>query len=158
MPVLSNVYLHYVLDVWREKTIRKQRDGEAYWVRYLDDVVLCFQDRSEARRVHKLLGERLKSFGLELAPAKTRLIAFGRFAQRDAAKQGKRRPETFSFLGFTHYCTRNRQGNCKVERRTERKRLQRAAQTIQTLLRDMLHAPVPAPQHVLNQYLRGHYN
>jgi hypothetical protein len=156
--LLSHVYLHYVLDLWFEKRIRKQLEGEAYWVRYLDDFVLCFQYRSDALRVHKLLEERLKAFGLELAPEKTRVIEFGRLAQRDAAKQGKRRPETLSFLGFTHDCTRHRQGHFKVERRTERKRLQRAAQTIQRLIRDMLHAPVPDQQHVLNQYLRGHYN
>lgn len=156
--LLSNVYLHYVLDVWFEKKIRRQLEGAAYWVRYLDDFVLCFQYRSDALRVHKLLEERLKQFGLELVPEKTRLIAFGRFAHRDAAKHGKRRPETFSFLGFTHYCTRNRQGNFKVERRTQRKRLQRAVQTIEKRIRDMLHAPVHEQQHVLNQYLRGHYN
>lgn len=156
--LLSNVYLHYVLDLWFEKKIRKQLEGEAYWVRYLDDFVLCFQYRSDTLRVHKLLEERLHQFGLELAPEKTRLIDFGRFAQRDAAKQGKKRPETFSFLGFTHYCTRNRKGNFKVERRTERKRLQRATQTIQGLIRDMLHAPVQQQQQALNQYLRGHYN
>ena len=156
--LLSNVYLHYVLDLWVEKKMRKQLEGEAHWVRYLDDFVLCFQYRSDALRGQKLLEERLKSFGLELAPEKTRLIAFGRFAQRDAAKQGKRRPETFSFLGFTHYCARNRQGNFKVERRTERKRQQRAAHTLQKLIRDRLHAPVHEQQHARNQSLRGHYN
>jgi len=127
-------------------------------VRYLDDFVLCFQYRSDALRVHKLLEERLNQFGLELAPEKTRLIEFGRCAQRDAAKQGKKRPETFSFLGCTHYCTRNRKGNFKVERRTECKRLQRATQTIQRLIRDMLHAPGQQQQQALNHYLRGHYN
>lgn len=145
-------------DVWFEKRIRKQLEGEADGVRYLDDVVLCFPYRSEALRVHKRLEERLKALGLELAPDKTRVIAFGRVAQRNAAKPGKRRPETCSFLGFTHDCTRNRQGHFQVERSTERTRLQRAAQTIQRLIRDRLHAPVPDQQHVLNQYLRGHYN
>src|SRR5574341_32283 len=96
-----------------------------------DDCVRCLQDRSEALRVRQLLEERLHQCGLGLAPEKTRLIACGRFAQRDAATPGKPRPETVSFLGFTHYCTRNRQGNVKVERRTERTRLQRATQTIQ---------------------------
>lgn len=156
--LLSNVYRHYVLDLWFEKKIRRQLEGAAYWVRYLDDFVLCFHYRSDALLVHKLLEERLHQFGRELAPEKTRLIEFGRFAQRDAAKQRKKRPETFSFLGFTPYCTRNRQGNFKVERRTERKRLQRATQTIQRLIRDMLHAPVQQQQQALNQYLRGHYN
>lgn len=106
-----------------EKKLRKPRDGEAYGVRYRDDCVLCFQDRSAALRVHKLLEERLKSCGLALAPDKTRFSACGRFASRDAARHGKRRPETCSFLGFTHSCTRNRQGNFTVERRTERTRL-----------------------------------
>jgi hypothetical protein len=156
--LLSNISLHDVVDVWFEKKRRKQLAGAAYWVRSLDDFVLCFPYRSEALRVHKLLEERLNQCGLELAPEKTRLIEFGRFAHRDAATQGKKRPETFSFLGFTHYGTRNRQGNVKVERRTERKRLQRATQTIQRLIRDMRHAPVPQQQHALNQYLRGHYN
>jgi RNA-directed DNA polymerase len=156
--LLSHVSLHYVLDLWFEKTIRKQLEGEAYWVRYLDDFVLGFPYLSDALRVQKLLEERLNQFGLELAPEKTRLIAFGRFAHRDAAKPGRKRPETFSFLGCTHYCTRNRQGHFKVERRTERQRLQRATQTIQRRIRDRLHAPVPPQQHALNQYLRGHYN
>jgi RNA-directed DNA polymerase len=115
--LLSHVYLHYVLDLWAEKTRRKQLEGEAYWVRYLDDFVRCFPYRSDALRVRKLLEERLHQFGLELAPEKTRLIAVGRCAQRDAATQGKQRPETFSFLGFTHYCTRNRQGHFKGERK-----------------------------------------
>jgi RNA-directed DNA polymerase len=154
--LLRNVSLHYVVDVWIEKKRRKQREGEAHWVRYLDDFVLCVQYRSEALRGQKLLEERLQSFGLALAPAKTRFIELGRFAQRDAAKQGKRRPETFSFLGCTHDCARNRQGNVKVERRTERKRQQRAAQTIQKLIRERLHAPVHEQQHALNPSLRGH--
>ena len=156
--LLSHVYLHYVLDLWVEKTRRKQLEGEAYWVRYLDNFARCFQYRSDALRVRKLLEERLHQFGLELAPEKTRLIAVGRCAQRDAATQGKQRPETFSFLGLTHYCTRNRQGHFKGERRTERKRLQRATQTIQRLIRDRLHAPVPLQQQALNQYLRGYDN
>ena len=122
--LLSTISLHDVLDLWCEKKRRKQLAGETYWVCYLDDLVLCFPYRSDALRIYKRLAERLHQCGLELAPAKTRLIAFGRFAHRDGATQGKKQPETCSFLGLTHYCTRNRQGNFKVERRTERKRLQ----------------------------------
>ena len=156
--LLSHVSLHDVLDLWCEKKRRKQLEGEAYWVRYLDDFVLCFPYLSDALRVQKLREERLHPCGRELAPAKTRLIEFGRFAHSDAAKQGRKRPETCSFLGCTHDCTRNRQGNVKVERRTERKRLQRATQTIQRLIRDRLHAPIPQQQHARNPYLRGHDN
>jgi hypothetical protein len=141
-----------------EKKIRKQLAGEASWVRYLDEFVLCFHYRSDALRVHKLPEEQLQSCGLELAPEKTCFSECGRFAPRDAAQQGKRRPETFSFLGFTPYCTRYRQGNFKVERRTERQRLQRAIQTLQKLNRDRLHAPRHEQQQALNQYLRDHYN
>jgi RNA-directed DNA polymerase len=156
--LLSHVYRHDVLDVWFDKRIRKPLEGDASWVRDLDDVVLCCPDRSDALHVHKLLEERLQACGLELAPEKPRVSEFGRVAQRDAAQHGKRRPETCSFLGFTHDCTRHRQGHFTVERRTERTRLQRAAQTIQRLIRDRLHAPVPDQQHVRNQYLRGHDN
>src|SRR5262245_42273042 len=143
--LLSNVSLQYGLDLWFAKKRRKPLEGEAYGVRYLDDFVLCFPYRSDALRVRKLLEERLSQCGLELAPATTRRIACGRLAQRDAATPGQQRPETCSFLGFTHYGTRNRQGHCKVERSTERQRLQRATPTIQRLIRDMLHAPVPPP-------------
>ncbi len=156
--LLRHIYLHYVVDLWMEKQRRKQRAGDASWVRSLDDCVLCLPYRSDALRVQKLLEERLQAFGLELAPEKTRVSACGRCAQRDAAKQGKRRPETLSFLGFTHYGTRNRQGNFQGERRTERTRLQRAAQTIQRRIRDMLHAPVPEQQHALHPSRRGHDN
>jgi RNA-directed DNA polymerase len=155
--LLSQVYLHDVWDVWMEKKRRTHLEGEAQWGRSLDDCVLCFPYRSEALRGHQLLEERLKAVGLALAPAKTRFIALGRFAQRDAAQQGKSRPETFSFLGFPHSCARHRQGNCTVERRTEHKRQPRAAQTIQKRIRERLHAPVHAQQHALTQSLRGHY-
>jgi group II intron reverse transcriptase/maturase len=156
--LLSKVYLHDVWEVWMAQKSRKHLAGEAYWVRYLDDGVLCFHYRSDALRVRKRLAERLHPFGLERAPEKTRLIACGRFAQRDAATPGKPRPEPFSFLGFTHYCTRNRPGPCQVERSTERKRLPSATPTIQRRIRDRLHAPVPPQQQALKQYLCGHYN
>jgi RNA-directed DNA polymerase len=156
--LLSNVSLHDVVDVWLEKKRRNQLEGEAYWVRSRDDVVLCFQSLSDALRVHKRLEERLKPFGLALAPEKTRLIEVGRFAHRDAAKHGRKRPETVSFLGFTPYGTRHRKGHVKVERRTERKRLPRATQTIQRRIRAMLQAPVQQQQQARNQYRRGHYN
>ena len=136
----------------------KTPGGRGHWVRSLDEVVLGFPSRADALRVHKLLEERLKACGVALAPAKTRFIEGGRVAHRDAAKQGQETARDLSFVGFTHDCTRPRPGHFKVERRTERKRLQRAAQTIQKLIRDRLHAPVHTQQHALNQYLRGHDN
>jgi RNA-directed DNA polymerase len=156
--LLRHVYLPYVVDVGIEKQLRKPLEGAAHWGRYLADFVLGFPSRSDALRGHKLLAERLKSFGLARAPDKPRFLACGRFAQRDAAKQGQRRPETCSFLGCTPSCARNRQGHFTVERRTERQRQQRAAQTIQKRIRARRHAPVHAQQHALTQYRRGHEN
>ena len=111
--LLSNVYLHYVLDLWFSKVVKGRLRGEAYLVRYLDDFVVCFQYRSDAENVYRSLGNRLGKFGLELQPSKTKLVEFGRFAARDSKRHG-RKLETVTFLGFTHYCTRNRAGNFQV--------------------------------------------
>jgi group II intron reverse transcriptase/maturase len=120
--LLSNIYLHYVLDLWFEKAIKPRLRGEAYLVRYIDDFVVCFQYRSDAVRFREVLKKRLNKFSLELEPDKTRLVEFGRFATRHAKERG-RKLETIYFLGFTHYCTRNRKGNFMVGRKTEKKRL-----------------------------------
>src|SRR5437867_11690992 len=109
--MLSNVYLHYALDLWFERVAKPRLRGEAYLVRYIDDFVLCFQYRADALRVQKALCQRLRKFGLTLEPTKTKLVEFGRFAQRHASKRGRNRPRTIYFLGFTLYCTRNRKGN-----------------------------------------------
>src|SRR5208337_720703 len=108
--LLSNVYLHYVLDLWFERVVKGRLRGEARLVRYIDDFVLCFQCRSDAIRVQDALRLRLRKFGLTLEPTKTKLVEFGRFAQRHAGKCGRNRPETIYFLGLTLYCTRNRKG------------------------------------------------
>jgi hypothetical protein len=112
--LLSNAYLHYVLDLWFERVAKPRLRGEAYLVRYIDDFVLCFQYRADALRVQKALCQRLGKFGLTLEPSKTKLVEFGRYAQRHASKRGRKRPETIYFLGFTLYCTRNRKGNFRV--------------------------------------------
>ena len=124
--LLSNVYLHYVLDLWFEQLVKPRLKGEAYLVRYIDDFVLCFQYRSDALRVEAALRKRLAKFSLYLEPTKTKLVEFGRFAQRYASKRGRKRPETIYFLGMVLYCTRNRKGNFKVGMRTEKSRLQRS--------------------------------
>ena len=134
--LLSNLYLHHVLDLWFEKVVKPRLKGQAYLIRYIDDFVMCFQYREDAERVQAVLGKRLDKFALALEPSKTKLIEFGRFAQRDARAQG-RRPETLYFLGFTHFCTRNRKGNFKVGRKTEKSRLRRSLANITALMRDI---------------------
>lgn len=119
--MLSNVYLHYALDLWVERRYRKSCRGEMHYFRYADDFLACFQLRVEAERFLRELPERLAKFHLRLAPSKTRLIEFGRFAEGQARKRGGK-PATFDFLGFTHYCGRTRQGGFKVKRRTSRKK------------------------------------
>jgi group II intron reverse transcriptase/maturase len=155
--MLSNVYLHYVLDLWFERVVKPRLRGEAYLVRYIDDFVLCFQYRSDALRVQNALCKRLGKFGLTLEPSKTKLVEFGRFAQGHASKHGRRRPETIYFLGFTLYCTRNLKGNFKVGMRTEKSRLRRSLMSLQDLMRRMRHLPVREQVDNLNTVLRGHY-
>jgi len=113
----------HVLDLWFERVVKGRLRGEARLVRYIDDFVICFQYRSDAIRVQDALRLRLGKFGLTLEPTKTKLVEFGRFAQRHAGKRGRNRPETIYFLGLTLYCTRNRKGNFKVGMRTEKSRL-----------------------------------
>lgn len=155
--MLSNIYLHYVLDLWFERVVKTRLRGEARLVRYIDDFVLCFQYREDALRVQDALCKRLRKFGLTLEPSKTKLVEFGRFAQRHAAKRGRKRPETIYFLGFTLYCTRNLKGNFKVGMRTEKSRLRRSLMSLQDLMRRMRHLAVREQAGNLNTVLRGHY-
>jgi RNA-directed DNA polymerase len=131
--------------------------GKAYLVRYIEDFVVCFQHRADALRVQETLAKRLERFSLTLEPSKTKLGSFGRFAQRNADRQGRKRPETIYFLGFTLYCTRNQKGNFKVGLRTEKSRLQRSLTRMQDLMRRMRHLPVKEQVINLNRGLRGHY-
>jgi len=155
--LLSNLYLHYVLDLWFERIVKPRLKGEAYMVRYIDDFVLCFQNRSDALRVQNVLSKRLMKFGLELAPDKTKLVEFGRFAQKYASKRGRKRPETIYFLGFTLYCTRNLKGNFKIGLRTEKSRIHRSLSKLRDLMRRMRHLPVREQVININRILRGHY-
>ena len=154
--MLSNLYLHQVLDLWFEQQVKPRLRGEAHLVRYIDDFVICFEFRDDADRVQTVLAKRLKKFALELEPSKTKLVKFGRFAQREARVQGKR-PETFSFLGFTHFGTRNRNGKYKVGRKTEKSRLRRSMASLTELMRDIRHWSLKDQVLRLNQVLRGHY-
>jgi group II intron reverse transcriptase/maturase len=155
--LLSNVYLHYVLDLWFERVAKPRIKGEAYLVRYIDDFVMCFQYRADALRVQKALCQRLRKFSLTLEPTKTKLVEFGRYAQRHASKRGRRRPETIYFLGFTLYCTLNRKGNFRVGLRTEKARLRRGLTRLLDQMRRMRHLPLRDQANYINQMLRGHY-
>ena len=121
-PVLANIYLHYVLDLWFERRVERWCRGFAKMVRYADDFVICVQYREDAEKIHQLLQTRLEGFGLELAADKTRIIAFGRDPYVRARGQGKRL-QTFTFLGFTHYAGKSRRGNFLLGRKTEGKKL-----------------------------------
>ncbi len=121
-PLLSNIYLHYVLDVWFSRRVRRQCQGEAYYLRFADDFLACFQYKGEAESFRHQLEDRLEGFGLKLAMEKTHCLEFGRYARENAYKRGEK-PKEFTFLGFTHYCGKTREGYYKVKRRTSRKKL-----------------------------------
>jgi group II intron reverse transcriptase/maturase len=155
--LLSNLYLHYVLDLWFERSVKPRLRGEAYLVRYIDDFVLCFQYRADALRVQDALRKRLVKFGLSLEPTKTKLVEFGRFAQREANRRGRKRPDTIYFLGFILYCTRSQKGKFQMGVRTEKSRLQRSLAHLRDLMRRTRHLPVREQVFNLNRILRGHY-
>jgi RNA-directed DNA polymerase len=152
--LLSNVYLHYALDLWFERVAKPRLRGEAYLVRYIDDFVVCFQFREDALRLQEALRKRLGKFGLTLEPTKTKLVEFGRFAHRHASRHGRKRPETIYFLGFTLYCTRNLKGNFKVGMRTEKSRLRRSLMSLCDQMRQTRHRPIQEQVDALNLTLR----
>jgi len=122
-PLLSNIYLHYVLDIWFSRRVRRHCRGEAYYFRFADDFLACFQYEDDAKRFRQELGSRLEEFGLKLAEDKTHCIEFGRFARDNAQRRGEK-PKEFTFLGFTHYSGKTREGHFKVKRRTSRKKME----------------------------------
>jgi group II intron reverse transcriptase/maturase len=156
-PLLANIYLHHILDEWFEDEVKPRLRGEAHEIRYADDAILCFQYREDAEKVLEVLPKRFAKFGLTLHPEKTRLIAFGRFAQGEAKKRGEKKPDTFDFLGFTHICARSRQGKFTVHVKTIDKRLRRGLKSIAAWCKQHRHDPVSEQQKTLNAKLRGHY-
>lgn len=154
--LLSNIYLHYVLDLWFEKVVKPKMKGEVYLLRYLDDFLVCFQHHSDAINFQKALQNRLEKFSLKLEPNKTRLVEFGRFAQSNAKEKG-RKVETIYFLGFTHYCTCNRKGNFRLGRKTEKSRFKRSVSKLLGLMRQVRHYPIRKQTKEINQALNGHY-
>jgi RNA-directed DNA polymerase len=155
-PLLANIYLHYVLDEWFESEVKPRLRGEAYEVRFADDAILCFQHKEDAEKVLEVLPKRFEKYGLTLHPEKTRLIEFGRYAAKNAGKQGKK-PATFNFLGFTHLGARSRQGKFTVHVKTIAKRLGRGLKAVWQWCKQHRHDPVSEQQKTLNAKLRGHY-
>ena len=157
-PILANLYLHYVLDLWFEKKVRKQCKGQAYMVRYADDVVCCFQYKSEAQEFFQSLKVRLQKFNLEIAEDKTKIIPFGRFAEKDANQMGNRKPATFDFLGFTHYCGKSKQGYFRVKRKTSRKKLQGKLKESKEWIKNNRNKDIHMIMDRFKRSLVGYYN
>jgi len=157
-PVLANIYLHYVLDLWFKLKVKKECKGDAYLIRYCDDFVCCFQNKDEAEKFYYDLIERFKKFGLEVAPDKTKIIEFGRFAEKNREKRGEGKPETFDFLGFTFYCgtdSKKKFFRCRVK--TSRKRMRRKIREIKDWMKSNRVLKVSVLIYKLNQKLRGYY-
>lgn len=157
-PLLANIYLHYVLDLWVRQWRRRNARGQVYVVRYADDFVMGFEHERDARAMREALSERLAKFNLELHPDKTRVLRFGRFAHQHSAKDGRRRPETFDFLGFTHICARAPDGDFRLMRRTSRKKRAAKLGALRKQMRRRRHDPVPEQHRWLVAVLRGHAN
>jgi len=158
-PLLANVYLHYVLDLWVRRWRKQNPEGNVIVVRYADDVVFGFEHQGGAKRFLKDLEGRMQRFGLALHPDKTRLIEFGRFAAENRKRRGLGKPETFDFLGFTHICgTTYPMKRFIVKRKTVAKRLRNKLKELKQLLRSKLHDPIPEMGKWLGAVVRGHMN
>lgn len=156
-PLLANIYLHYVYDLWARQWRKKRASGDMITVRYADDIVAGFQHREEAEQFQEDLRARFAEFGLELHPDKTRRIEFGRFAAKNRQKRGLGKPETFDFLGFTHVCAKDRRGRFQLRRRTIRKRMRAKLKEVKAELKRRMHQPVPEQGRWLAGVLRGYF-
>lgn len=157
-PLLSNIYLHYTLDMWVEWWRKKHARGDVICVRWADDFVVGFQYQDDANKFRLALSERLNKFSLELNQEKTRLIRFGRYAKRDVQRfEGRSKPRTFNFLGMTHICRQNRNGKFQVHRKTIGKRLTAKLREIKTELRKRMHVDIPIQGEWLATVVRGYF-
>ena len=156
-PLLANIFLHYVLDLWVHQWRRRHARGRVSIVRYADDFVMGFESAGDARRMMVDLKQRLAKFGLSLHEDKTRLIAFGRLPAMARQQRGERRPETFAFLGFTHYCGWTRDGRFIVKHKTQSQRLTRKLTALRQEAWRLMHAPLAEQHRWYSSILRGHY-
>src|SRR5947207_1116665 len=157
-PLLANVYLHYSFDLWVNVWRQKWAQGEMIVIRYADDTIAGFQYQTDADRFLENLRERLRKFGLELHPDKTRRIEFGRYAEENRKRRGEGKPETFDFLGFTHISGKNGLGRFMVRRTTIRKRMRAKLRQIKQHLRKRMHDPVPQTGQWLKSVVQGYFN
>jgi hypothetical protein len=155
-PLLANVYLHYVFDLWVHQWRQQQAHGDVVVVRYADDFVMGFQRREDAEQCLADLRARFAQFGLTLHPTKTRLLEFGRFAARARRARGEGKPDSFHFLGFTHCCAATRRGQFTVLRRTMRTRVQAKLKAVKAELRRRMHQPLPEQGAYVRAVVQGH--
>src|SRR5271166_6519669 len=156
-PLLANVYLHYVFDLWAERWRRREATGDMIMVRYADDLVVGFQRENDARRFGEAMRDRLKEFSLSLHPDKTRLIEFGRFAAQNCKKRGLAKPETFTFLGFVLICDKTRRGDFRIRRKSRRDRMKTKLREIKEALRQRTNRPIPETGKWLAQVVAGYF-
>lgn len=156
-PLLSNVYLHYALDMWFEVAVKRACRGEAHIVRYADDYVCCFQYKDDAERFYQALLPRLAKFQLSIAEEKTKIVEFGRFAAENRKRRGQGKPETFDFLGFTHYCSKSLKGKFRVKRKTSKKKFNAKVKAFHEWLRTERHTDEKELMKTVKQKLIGHY-
>lgn len=156
-PILANIYMYYALILWFEK-IKEISKGYVEIINYADDMVVCFQYEYEAKKIYELMKIRLKQAGLEFAEDKTRLIEFGRFAETSRKKKGLGKPETFDFLGFTHYCSKSQSGKFRVKRKTTRKKFKQKVQEYKMWIKQNRNAPLEDIMNTTKKKLIGHYN
>src|ERR687890_855258 len=156
-PLLANIYLHYVFDLWAERWRRREATGDMIIVRYADDIVVGFQHEADGQRFLSMMRDRLQEFALQLHPDKTRLIEFGRYAVQPRHRKGLGKPETFNFLGFTHICGKTRQGRFQILRKSRRDRRMAKLKEIKNELRRRMHWPIPEQGRWLKQVLTGYY-
>jgi RNA-directed DNA polymerase len=157
-PLLANVYLHYVLDLWAERWRRREATGEMIIVRYADDFIVGFEHDGDARRLLAAMRERLGAFALSLHPEKTRLIEFGRCAAESRQRRGLGKPETFNFLGFTFICGQTRRGKFQLKRTSRRDRMRAKLQEVKQGLRRRMHRSIPEQGKWLQQVVTGYFN
>jgi RNA-directed DNA polymerase len=156
-PLLANVYLHYVFDLWAERWRRHEATGGMMIVRYADDIVVGFAHEIDARRFWDAMRKRFEEFALSLHPEKTRLIEFGRQAADRRGQRGLGKPETFNFLGFTHICGRSRHGKFLLVRKSRRDRMRGKLKEIKEEMRQWMHQPIPEQGRWLAQVVRGYF-
>ena len=156
-PVLANIYMHYVLGLWYKEIVQKRAEGDTFLVVYADDFIAGFQYKSEAEEYYKALKNRMSKFGLELESSKSRLLEFGRFAEHNRKARGEGKPETFDFLGFTFYCSKNRNGKFSVKAKTSKKKFKQKLRNMKEWLYENRDVRVKDLMKKLNIKLEGHY-